>query len=130
MSTRVEMSIRISKALQGFVSDFLYLTENSNFCFPLFSNFSTMNIYYFCNKKLIMFKKKQVGSLRRKRGASISVTPTYPRIPPSPLWGRGRVLHFKKSDRFGEVLIFNKESGLVLEELESWQFMSKENCKK
>lgn len=45
---------------------------------------------------------------------------------PLPISALG-ILHFKKSDRSGEGLVLNKETGLVLEEPKSWQFMSVTN---
>lgn len=74
-----------------------------------------------------MVKKNKLGLLGKKGGTPFLWPPFPPMHPTLSTLG---VLHFKKSDRSGEGLIFNRESGLVLEKLESWQFMSAMNCKK
>lgn len=92
-----------------------------SFVFLFFQNEHKLFLYL----KTVIKVKKQVGSLREKRGASIS-----PHPPTHPNLSTLGVLHFKKSDRSGEKLVFNKKSSLVLEELESWQFISAMNCEK
>lgn len=56
--------------------------------------------------------------------------PMHPALSTLPLlpapWG----LHFKKSDRSGEGLVFKRETSLVLVEPESWQFVSVTECEK